>query len=303
MTTPGKPAFGGTVLRLPAIQSPNYAAGSDGWIIRQDGGAEFNSITIRGTTILSGSAGVFVYSGTPGPGNPPTGWVTSAAADPFGNALPVAGNGQQDVNGYVAMLGSVLLMAVTGQASALAGVIQASGPGEADVFSPLQTGGDVRAALSLKSKASNGGLGPVVSVFNGAAFNSAAGTPANPTQVTTDGWHVVGAAGEPAYAANFGASAGDQAPRFRLEADLTVVLDGTAVTTAATGAVAAIFTLPAGYRPAQRKRFAGVTSVSGYVTPGQTLINITGGGVVSLIPAAGAAGQQVVFDGMRFPVD
>lgn len=40
---------GGTALRIPAIQSPNYVAGSTGWIINGDGTAEFNSGTFRGS--------------------------------------------------------------------------------------------------------------------------------------------------------------------------------------------------------------------------------------------------------------
>lgn len=45
---PGNPVVGGTVLRRPAIQSPNYVAGSSGWAIFVDGTAEFNNITMRG---------------------------------------------------------------------------------------------------------------------------------------------------------------------------------------------------------------------------------------------------------------
>jgi hypothetical protein len=40
---------GGTALRLPALQSPNFVVGVSGWIVRQDGTAEFNSGTFRGS--------------------------------------------------------------------------------------------------------------------------------------------------------------------------------------------------------------------------------------------------------------
>ena len=46
---PGDPVVGSTVLRRPAIQSPNYSAGSAGWTINSYGSAEFNNLTIRGT--------------------------------------------------------------------------------------------------------------------------------------------------------------------------------------------------------------------------------------------------------------
>lgn len=48
--SPGNQAItGGTVLRVPAIQSPDYVPGVSGWIIRQDGSAEFNAGTFRGS--------------------------------------------------------------------------------------------------------------------------------------------------------------------------------------------------------------------------------------------------------------
>lgn len=66
MSTPysgwGKPATGGTALRLPAIQSPNFVNGVSGWIIRQDGSAQFNSIVIPPGT--SGNT-IFTQATTP----------------------------------------------------------------------------------------------------------------------------------------------------------------------------------------------------------------------------------------------
>lgn len=46
---PGDPVVGSTVLRRPAIQSPNFVHGSAGWNVASDGSAEFNSVTIRGS--------------------------------------------------------------------------------------------------------------------------------------------------------------------------------------------------------------------------------------------------------------
>ena len=47
---PGNQAItGGTVLRIPAMQSPNYVPGVSGWIVRQDGSAEFTTGTFRGS--------------------------------------------------------------------------------------------------------------------------------------------------------------------------------------------------------------------------------------------------------------
>ena len=89
--TPGDPVVGSTILRRPAIQSPNYVAGVSGWSINADGSAEFNNLTLRGTfdgnDWILNSNGFFLYSGAPAAGNlavsivPGTGTVT----DPEGN--------------------------------------------------------------------------------------------------------------------------------------------------------------------------------------------------------------------------
>jgi hypothetical protein len=90
---PNEVAGGNGTLLIPAIQSPNFSQSAQtGWAIMQNGDAYFYNITAEGTItattlVASGSGGVFVYSGTPGPGNPPIVAATSAAADPFGNAI------------------------------------------------------------------------------------------------------------------------------------------------------------------------------------------------------------------------
>jgi uncharacterized membrane protein YeaQ/YmgE (transglycosylase-associated protein family) len=96
---------GGALVR-PAIKSPNYVPGSSGWMVGRDGSSEFSSGTFRGaitatsgtftgtinaggtftgTNYILNSAGLFLYSGTPGLGNL-TGSIASAAgADAFLN--------------------------------------------------------------------------------------------------------------------------------------------------------------------------------------------------------------------------
>lgn len=49
---PGNPIVGGIILRRPAVRSPNYQAGVQGWTINVDGSAEFNQLTVRGTTVV-----------------------------------------------------------------------------------------------------------------------------------------------------------------------------------------------------------------------------------------------------------
>ena len=58
--TPENPIVGGSVLRIPAIQSPNFSPGVAGWQITQEGDAQFNELTIiAGVQITSN--GIFCY--------------------------------------------------------------------------------------------------------------------------------------------------------------------------------------------------------------------------------------------------
>jgi len=81
---------GSTVLRRPAIQSPNYVAGTSGWTVNADGSAEFNNLTIRGTfagtDFIISSAGLFLYSPSEGAGNLIASIAPAAGTDQFGNA-------------------------------------------------------------------------------------------------------------------------------------------------------------------------------------------------------------------------
>lgn len=107
---PGNPIVGGIALRIPAIRSPNYVAGTSGWTINQDGTAEFQGATIDGgSVIISGANGeLLVYNPTPGVGNLRVSIAAMAGTDPYGNAFP-AGIGVFNTSG------------------ALVGVLQSSG--------------------------------------------------------------------------------------------------------------------------------------------------------------------------------
>lgn len=70
----------------PAIQSPNYAPSSAGWTINQDGSAEFNDATFRGTVVISsGGTALLVYNGAPAAGNMILAISALAGTDNFGN--------------------------------------------------------------------------------------------------------------------------------------------------------------------------------------------------------------------------
>lgn len=77
------PLTAGTVLVREQIQSQNYEPGSAGWVIKANGDAEFNSVVIRGGTVVSGTA--LYYNGTPALGNLFMSVSASAGTDAFGN--------------------------------------------------------------------------------------------------------------------------------------------------------------------------------------------------------------------------
>lgn len=72
-----------------AIQSPNYVTAVSGWTINRDGSAEFNDLTVRGTVVLDGTNGLFVYDGAPGVDKLIVSLSSVAGTDPYGNTYPV----------------------------------------------------------------------------------------------------------------------------------------------------------------------------------------------------------------------
>jgi hypothetical protein len=58
-------AAGDGSLVYPALKSPNYVAGVDGWKISRDGDAEFNDVTVRGTVEVDGNNSSFITIASP----------------------------------------------------------------------------------------------------------------------------------------------------------------------------------------------------------------------------------------------
>ncbi|HET7641154.1 MAG TPA: hypothetical protein VFK47_20765 [Ktedonobacteraceae bacterium] len=81
----------GTLVRN-AIRSPNFVHNVSGWTINQDGSAEFNNLTVRGTfngtNYTINSSGAFFYSGTPAHGNLIVSITSASGTDSFGNSYP-----------------------------------------------------------------------------------------------------------------------------------------------------------------------------------------------------------------------
>lgn len=79
----GNNILAGTSLAIAQIESPNFVTTVSGWIVRQDGSAEFNSVTIRGGVVIGGTS--LQYSGTPAAGNLIGSDSSAASTDSFGN--------------------------------------------------------------------------------------------------------------------------------------------------------------------------------------------------------------------------
>jgi hypothetical protein len=63
------PISGGNVLRTPALRSPNYVLGVSGWTINQDGTAEFNDGTFRGSIEVGANPGQHFIVNNPDTGD------------------------------------------------------------------------------------------------------------------------------------------------------------------------------------------------------------------------------------------
>lgn len=119
-----------------------------------------------------------------------------------------------------------------------------------------------------------------------------------PSSVPIEAWHVVGAAGEPAFQnswVNYGSGYGDAA--FRKRPDGVVELAGMVKSGTANGV---IFTLPAGYRPV-RPGFTGDMFIPGAASDTFSQIRVRADG--SVFPFGGTQSSWVTLHHVRFPTD
>lgn len=115
---PGNPVIGSTILRRPAIQSPNFVSGSTGWQVNQDGSAEFNNLNIRGTftgtDFVINASGEFVYSGTPAANNLIASITAATGTDAFGNHYLEQITSYDNANGIATQVGFGAVTMYTG---------------------------------------------------------------------------------------------------------------------------------------------------------------------------------------------
>ena len=176
---PENPVVGGNVLRRQAIESPNYTPGVSGWVIKQDGSAEFNNLTIRGTfngtDFVINSAGFFLYSNTPAAGNLVNSVTNFPGTDQFGNHY-LTGSASYSNNQAVANVLGVLFFYTGSLAGGWAqqGSIQADTGvgGQIDIVAnALITG-----TLSVNGSTSTGTPAPNATSNNGIANGTITGT-------------------------------------------------------------------------------------------------------------------------------
>lgn len=330
------PIVAGNNLVRNAIQSPNYLAGSMGWIIRRDGSAEFSNAIFRGSVVISGSNNLLMYSGAPASGDLVIALAPNAGSDAFGNVYAQgltigAAGGSQLVLGLTG--GSPLLYFPTGRtaitnSSAFQTITLGTGTGAYDQLQILgaQDNTQLDAIDSgwtssspdgtqpaqildfyhdpsggyhfyrVCSFAGNASTGPVTAVQPGTGTSRA-------VPAVAETWH----AGASLLTALWTTTGASNPLRYRLEPQGSgggcVRLDGEILTTGAGPwpANATMFSLPAGYHPAQSHPFITRSDIA--VAAGQCTVNVLNSGGVQNGQAFTAAGQRLWFDDVVFPLD
>jgi hypothetical protein len=112
--------------------------------------------------------------------------------------------------------------------------------------------------------------------------------------ITMDTWHLVGAAGEPAFQNSWVNYSGTQVAQFRKFPDGKVKLSGY-VKSGASGTT--IFTLPVGYRPPDQ------VGVASYVSGGASLLTVNPDGTVQITQNTGVVTTLTSLDAMEFDTE
>lgn len=295
------PIVGGTALRIPAIQSPNYSAGSAGWIIKIDGSAEFNNLTIRGTfqgtNFILNTSGLFIYSGTPANGNLIATIAPASGTDSFGNAY-LDGVVSYQGSGFTGLAAGNLWLGLIADGYTGAGFVGSLGTSGIVASSPDPSGTPDAATWALVSgdttttpKSAAGyphldvgqGTAGVMQWINGAVIAS---TVSGGTS-TAETWQT------PSYNANWSGTAtfgtisgGLGTLKYRKDAEDNTWLLG--CFTAAAGAGSAVFNLPAAYRPSTNYPFPVAFISSGGVA-GNAWMYVSSAGNLNINSQLGSA--------------
>jgi hypothetical protein len=293
------PIVGGTALRIPAIQSPDFATGVSGWIIRIDGSAEFNNLTIRGTfegnDFVLNSHGLFIYDGTPALGNLIANISPTDGTDDFGNTYfggivtYTSGGGE-----FAALSTGNLLLGLVSDGYATAGLVGLSG-GEAIFLSSPQSGTSPDASTATLAAGDrtetpvNGAFFPHW-LIDGALWvrDPMVAAQNNANVWSPEEWHAPTLNANWSSTTTFGTiSGGLAAIRYRKDTENNVWVQG--CFKAAAGASTSVFQLPVGYRPQTDNNAIPVAFISSGGTPGNAWAYISQAGNLNLNSQLGSA--------------
>lgn len=277
-------------LRLAFLRSPNYAAGSSGWTINQDGSAEFNNLTVRGTfdgnEFEVNKDGAFFYSPAKGSGNLVASITVAAGTDRYGNTY-FAGINSYGSGGLRGGVNQAAFNLANGSSSWSGGLhVDANDSNLVNLFAELAGGGT--AALLLDPSTSQ--------IFAGYGSVFAAAEPG--TNVTPETWHALTLASG---WANSGGG-GEQNAAYRVNAlgdlQLTGVITGSAVTGSNT-----LATLPSGYfdTGGNLQAACAVISAAGLSTTSSPYLQVGTGGALTL-HGIGTAGTVKISLSAYFPL-
>jgi hypothetical protein len=278
-----------------------------------------NGILLARYVIVSGAGdGVFVYSGTPGPGNPPIAWTGSGLVDPYGNVLPattgVSGSGVfQAGDTRITPAGIFVYSAAPAAGNLIASVTNGAGT---DPYGNAYVAGSV----------SYGSLGALTALVGGRLVLNSAGTtslseivggnvvsffssvdslrfdmPVQPLFALHPGTTATQESWQPLALVNGWAAGTGQPPSYQLvpspenHLELRGSLNGSAATAAQ---FAAIPSSPAGYLP---QHTSSVPASSTTLTrTGQVFVQLSTGGALSV--AASVITDNFLFGGL-IPLD
>lgn len=220
---------GAAALIRAAIKSPNFVHGTTGWSINKDGSVEFSTGTFRGH-IIGGD--LFLYTGVPGLGNPPIFWASSAAVDPFGNALPST-------------------TGIAGAGSFVAGNLKLTASAIAPLVQPLDLNGFNVGTSSVHGYPEVTTTGPLV-MDTATIFSQpiAASVPGG-TEDALETWHAM----TPLLNSWAAQAAPNVQPQYRKVASPPNSVEVIGSLNASAATAITFFTLPAGYRPASQQPF------------------------------------------------
>lgn len=263
-----------------------------GWTNTAGGVLQATTVIITAPTP---GAGLFVYSGTPGPGTLIASIAATAGTDPYGNPFPQGFASITPTRQITINNGQIILHSAGSVIDASVNV-SGSGAGLLQINSNTTAAAPDFSELVLTPAAHPTTTGSAPSVTVTAPTNTGAvadlrvtGTVIKGSTPTT--WQT------PAYNAGW---AGDSAVggtfqplQYRFDAFDNVVFDGVMHTTSATPNAVA-FTLPAAYRPAKAHRFVSMSNAGGTLVV--VFVNVLATGDVTVTANPTATNVDVSFE-------